>query len=292
MKTIFRHAKRFFLFAALCFLPALICADEIIHIVANGETAYSMARFYGVKVDDILILNGIDDARKIRAGQKIKIPKNSFMASPVAGETAAEPSTQKAAKPISHRVKKGETLTGIARNYGISLSELRTVNALSQNYVLKTGDVLKIFTAPAASPAAPPAAVPSPAAKKQKPVSVPKEMLWPFTAKESSYLGGKLSPGMILTGEQNESVRSVSSGTVVSAGPYRGFGRVVIVKSDSGYDYFYGGCGMLSVRKGDRVLPGTEVGRLGISAVTLKPELTFMIYHNRTSLDPATTPRV
>ncbi|MDR2468742.1 MAG: M23 family metallopeptidase [Spirochaetaceae bacterium] len=275
-----------------------VAAEDQIHIVKNGETVYSMARRYGVSVDDILLVNGIDDPRKVQVGQRLRIPSGSLMAGPV---TAASVQTH------SHKVSKGETLTGIARTYGLSLGELRKQNNLSANYVLKTGDVLKIsaLTLPASSvlplkSEAPQTLSTKKPAKTGKTAASPiRQTLlptvpqgqWPLNAKESAYISGKLSPGMVLTGERNESVRSVSSGTVVSAGPYRGFGRVVIVKSDRGYDYFYGGCETLSVQKGDRVVPGMEMGRLGISALTSKPQLTFMVYHNQRAIDPATAPR-
>jgi septal ring factor EnvC (AmiA/AmiB activator) len=104
-------------------------------------------------------------------------------------------------------------------------------------------------------------------------------------------LNGKLS-GVVLSGERAEAVKSVAGGTVVSAGPYRGFGRVVIVQSAAGYLYVYGGCESLAVRVGDRVVSGAEIGRLGLDAVSGKPELFFMVYHKNTPVDPAKAPRV
>jgi septal ring factor EnvC (AmiA/AmiB activator) len=78
---------------------------------------------------------------------------------------------------------------------------------------------------------------------------------------------------------------------VLSAGPYRGFGRVVIIQVDGGYLYVYGGCESLSVKEGDRICPGTELGKLGIDAVSSKPQLFFMVYRSNTPIDPAKAPR-
>jgi septal ring factor EnvC (AmiA/AmiB activator) len=101
---------------------------------------------------------------------------------------------------------------------------------------------------------------------------------------------GKLS-GVMLAGEKEESVRNLTQGTVVSAGPYRGFGKVAIVQTAGGYLYVYGGCESLTVKEGDKVGPGTELGRLGIDAVTLKPQLFFLVYRNNVPVDPALAPR-
>jgi septal ring factor EnvC (AmiA/AmiB activator) len=109
--------------------------------------------------------------------------------------------------------------------------------------------------------------------------------------KELAYMQGKLN-GVLLQGERYEPVKSLTQGTVVSAGPYRGFGRIAIVQSAGGYLYVYGGCESLSVKEGDAVVPGTELGKLGVDAVSEKPQLFFMVYRNNTPVDPATAPRV
>jgi septal ring factor EnvC (AmiA/AmiB activator) len=66
---------------------------------------------------------------------------------------------------------------------------------------------------------------------------------------------------------------------------------VVIVETQGGYFYMYGGCETLSVNVGDRVLSGTEVGRLGVNAVSEKPQLFFMVFRSDTPIDPAKAPR-
>jgi septal ring factor EnvC (AmiA/AmiB activator) len=97
--------------------------------------------------------------------------------------------------------------------------------------------------------------------------------------------------GVAILGERSEPILSLNHGTVVSAGPYRGFGQVVIVQVAGNYLFVYGGCESLSVREGDRVTPGLELGRLGIDAVSRKPQLFFLVYKNNTPIDPAKAPR-
>jgi septal ring factor EnvC (AmiA/AmiB activator) len=101
---------------------------------------------------------------------------------------------------------------------------------------------------------------------------------------------GKLS-GVVITGARAESVKSLTRGTVISAGPFQGFSRVALVQVDGGYLQVYGGCESLSVKEGDRVEPGTELGKLGIDGQTNKPQLFFMVYRSNTPVDPARAPR-
>jgi murein DD-endopeptidase MepM/ murein hydrolase activator NlpD len=132
--------------------------------------------------------------------------------------------------------------------------------------------------------------VPAAAPRAVVPGTVDASVRWPVAAREVSYMTGKLS-GVILTGGKTESVKSLTEGTVISAGPYRGFGRVAIVQVSGGYLYVYGGCESLSVKEGDKVVPGTELGRLGMDALSEKPQLFFLVYRNNIPVDPAKAPR-
>jgi murein DD-endopeptidase MepM/ murein hydrolase activator NlpD len=261
--------------------PPRLSAEERIHTLQRGETIYSIARAYGISVQSILQLNGIVDATRVQAGQRIRIPVQN-----TGGGTGGY---------SEHRVVRGETLYSIARRYSIPLQELLDLNGLLSSYVLKEGDRLRVPArsvaanppvsggAPAVS--APPAAV-RPGVQQRPDASVH----WPVAAKEVSYMTGKLY-GVMLAGERSEPVKSLTQGTVVSAGPYRGFGRVAIVEMTGGYLYVYGGCESLSVKEGDRVIPGTELGRLGIDAKSAKAQLFLLVYRSNSPIDPAKAPR-
>ncbi|MDR2660017.1 MAG: LysM peptidoglycan-binding domain-containing M23 family metallopeptidase [Spirochaetaceae bacterium] len=310
------------LLAGSFFCEALFANEEIIHIVKSGDTIYGLAREYGVKVEEILFLNGIDDARKVQSGQRIRIPATSAMVPPINPDPNA-PSV------VLHRVQKGETLYGIAHQYGLPLQEIRSINNFADNYVLKSGDVIKIpvtgqkvaqvtarqqpppaRTSAASNPPAasgnPPAAITpaaaspprttstartnTPQAPSVSPRSVNPSIVWPIHPTQAAYMTGKLS-GVALVGQKGETVYCIYPGTVLSAGPYRGFGRVAIVKSVEGYLYVYGGCETLFVRAGDYVTTGMELGRLGIDSVSNQAALFFMVYLNNTPVDPALAPR-
>ncbi|MDR2494850.1 MAG: M23 family metallopeptidase [Spirochaetaceae bacterium] len=258
-----------------------ISAQETIHIVQRGETIYSIARSYRVDIQDLMRFNGVLDPQKLQAGQRLAIPKGADSGF------------------VEYRVKKGETLYSIARKYDITLQSLRNANNFTETYVLKEGDLLKIPVkpqerrvvsgneAPAPTGARPPSGANT---RVMEPKPVDDSIRWPVAAKEVLYMTGKLY-GVALLGEKSEAVRSLTQGTVVSAGPYRGFGKVAIVQVNGGYLYVYGGCESLSVREGDKVKSGSELGRLGIDAVSRKPQLFFLVYRSNTPIDPAKAPR-
>jgi len=257
--------------------------EELVHVVQRGETFFSIARAQGIRPEELMRHNGITDPTRLQAGQRIRIP----VAAPVGGGAPQ-------AATVVHHVVRGDTLFGIARRFSISVEALRRANSLSDDYVLREGDMLRIPSG-ALPPAPPPAAVPLVAAHAAPDETWASGILdpsvrWPIAAREISYMTGKLS-GVVITGTQSEPVRSLTRGTVLSAGPYRGFGMVVIVQAEGGYLYVYGGCETLSVREGDVVGPGTELGRLGIDAATNQPKLFFMVYRGNIPVNPARAPR-
>ncbi|MDR2435487.1 MAG: M23 family metallopeptidase [Treponema sp.] len=271
--------------------PAKIAAEDTVHVVAKGETFYSISRLYQVSPDELMRYNNIADATKLQAGRQLRIPPAAQLVAAagnatttgngVSGKAGAEEATSSVqAAYTEYRVVKNDTLFSIARNHGVTVQTLRDFNKFSANYVLKEGERIKI---PGSVTAAAPV-------RQTTAKTVDSSVRWPVNPKEIAYMTGKLY-GVVVRGERSESVRSLTQGTVISAGPYRGFGRVAIVQVSGGYLYVYGGCESLSVKEGDRIGPGTEVGRLGIDAVSEKPQLFFMVYRSNTPIDPAKAPR-
>jgi murein DD-endopeptidase MepM/ murein hydrolase activator NlpD len=297
-----------FLVITLALVTAGGFAQETVHIIQKGETLYSIARNYGANIENILSLNGIRDPGKIQAGQRIRIPG--------AGEGAGQGAASAAAAYSEYRAARGDSLFGIARKHDVTLRELRAANGLREDYVLKAGDRLKIPRRGEAAADVPAKAASAgtvsdggrigsavsgsgasggtgiqPAARQTAPAVSGGQAVWPVRVKELAYMTGKLY-GVAIGGERSEPVKSLSQGTVISAGPYRGFGKVAIVQMTGGYLYVYGGCESLSVKEGDRVAPGAELGRLGLDALTSKPQLFLMVYKNNVPIDPAKAPRL
>ncbi|MCX7856228.1 MAG: LysM peptidoglycan-binding domain-containing protein, partial [Anaerolineae bacterium] len=100
------------------------------HTVAPGETLFSIARRYGTTVDAIAHANGIADPSQIFSGQRLVIPGSL---GPVDAWTA-------------HIVRPGETLAGIARQYGLDWQTVALANHLVNPTLLTVGQVVRIPT--------------------------------------------------------------------------------------------------------------------------------------------------
>jgi murein DD-endopeptidase MepM/ murein hydrolase activator NlpD len=302
-------------------LPRVAAAQAQYHVVEKGETLYSIARSYGVKAEAIAKANAIDDPYKLRVGARILIPRDGNTNESLPNDTAASGKASSDSAPaeiLKYKVVKGDTLFSIAKTYGLSLDALRSTNKLKTSSVIKPGDTISIPTEgkaiptvaepataisePAADPApraaAPPPGPPAssgggaapalPEAVKTTAKAVSKSLSWPCSG-QILYLDGK-AYGVLIRSKLGESMKSVADGTVSSAGPYRGYGNVVFVLS-RGYIYVYGGNESISVRAGDHVAAGQEIGKVGIDAKQGVPAAYFLVFKNGSAVDPAAAPR-
>jgi murein DD-endopeptidase MepM/ murein hydrolase activator NlpD len=215
-------------------------------------------------------LNGITDPAKLKADQKLKIPQK--MDAPKSNAPRKNGSSVNLNNP-EYVVVKNDTLFSIAKRNGVTVSELLKLNELPANYVLKMGDRLKI---------------PQKKSEVKPPLLQKSTLEWPVTVKSMSKSTGKIAGGVVITSYASEVVRSVTKGVVQSAGPYLHYKKVVIVKNESGWLYIYGGCDWLSVKQGDKVGVGTELGRLSTDG---SPQLLFMVDKDGVYVDPAKAPR-
>jgi len=261
----------------------MLAAEELIHVVGRGETIYSISRFYRVSPEELMKVNGIADPSKLLVGKKLTIPSSAFSDITVLPDSASAPVSSQVL--IDYRVVKGDTLYSIARTYGISLQSLLDMNKFSSSHVIKAGDMIKVPGRSGTTTAQSNPAGNISAAARAGDLS----LRWPVNPKEIAYMTGRM--GVIVEGERNEPVKSLTQGKVISAGPWRKFGKVAIVEVTGGYFYMYGGCEILSVKVGDRISPGMEVGKLGVNTVSAKPQLFFMVFRSDTPIDPAKAPR-
>jgi LysM repeat protein len=129
------------------------------HVVAPGETLYSIARQNGVSVRVLQTLNAIADPETIWAGRVLQVPvggpaagggdlatDNATRPGPQDRPSAAPAATVATAgeKEGGHTVVRGESLTSIARAYGTTVSALQDANRIRDPDRLHAGQVLAI----------------------------------------------------------------------------------------------------------------------------------------------------
>ncbi|MEW5815136.1 MAG: LysM peptidoglycan-binding domain-containing protein [Spirochaetota bacterium] len=272
-----------YLLLILClgaFLTPYNSYTDQIHILQKDETLYKIAHTYRISVETLLRINDIHNPHTLKVGMALKIPDQ-------------------------YTVVKGDTLYGIAKKYGTTVEQLLSLNNLNAGHILKAGE--KLFVARVVSSVtagikrrAEPTDTTGTAAtepfqemeitpKNQKTGSDGSVPFWPHDG-ERLLQDGKMI-GTQIYGQKGDVIKSIASGQVIWSGPYRGFGRVVLIQSDDGYIYIYGGNDLISVKVGDTVKPGTVIGQLGVNPISGKPSVFFSIFKDGKPVDPEKAPR-
>lgn len=108
-----------------------------VHIVAKGETLYSLSKAYNVSQKEIAKENP-EIFLGLQVGQALKIPVVD-QKSTLTGDLKDE--------FIYHKVKKGQTLYSLSKKYDVSVDDIITFNPDSR-YGINIGEVLKIPSNP------------------------------------------------------------------------------------------------------------------------------------------------
>lgn len=103
------------------------------YIVVSGDSLYSIAKKYGVSVDQIKAANNLQ-SNVLSIGQKLIIPT---------GETEIEIEEKPSVGGVNYIVQKGDNLYSIANKYGVNIDDLKSANDLTSN-LLQVGQILLI----------------------------------------------------------------------------------------------------------------------------------------------------
>lgn len=106
---------------------------SIVHIVQQGQALWTLAAYYEVNLQDILLFNGLSDGAIVNPGDRIIIRL---------GEGQSPPPTPM--PPTSHIVRAGQTLWYIANLYQVELATLLWYNNLGADAVIQPGQELTI----------------------------------------------------------------------------------------------------------------------------------------------------
>jgi LysM repeat protein len=121
--------------AAIVLLATGASAAAGHYTIRDGDTLSSIAGRHGVSTAALAEANGITDLDRIYAGRTLAIPGGA----PAAGQPPPAP-----ASGSTHVVRAGDTLSGIAARYGLSLRALADANGIVDVHLIRIGTRLGI----------------------------------------------------------------------------------------------------------------------------------------------------
>ncbi|TPN84752.1 LysM peptidoglycan-binding domain-containing protein [Aquimarina algicola] len=124
------------------------------HTVAKGDTVYSLAKQYGITVENIYLLNP-EAANGINIGQVLNVGKieeknnqDTVESTPDDNKDSVlenlKATSNEPIRFITHKVKRKETLYGISRKYKITVEDIKKYNKRLYSEQIKKKDKIRI----------------------------------------------------------------------------------------------------------------------------------------------------
>ncbi|MBL7069488.1 MAG: peptidoglycan DD-metalloendopeptidase family protein [Candidatus Omnitrophica bacterium] len=168
---------------------------------------------------------------------------------------------------LYHKVRKGETLWRISKQYGVGLETIAAANRLPNKQKIYVGQLLFI-----------------PEQERLSYANIAKEtsFIWPIKGKILSFCGsykdGVKNKGIDIKARHGEAVVASRSGKVTFVEEnMKGFGKTIIINHDEKYSTVYAYNSQLLVKVGQVVKQGTVIAKAGQSGRAATPRLHFEI---------------
>lgn len=241
-------------------------APQIIeYTVQPGDTLEALAQRFGISLGALVGSNGniLDDLHTLEPGTVLRIVKDGVL----------------------HSVKRGQTLTDIARTYGVSLAEILRANRLEDREYIYPGEEFFI-----------PGASTSPLFTHLQMAGGKRSFFaWPVRGVLTSGFGPRMHPisgepdfhkGIDIEVPEGTEVYAACAGRVIVAGHHSGYGLYVVVEHGNGYRTLYGHLSEIEVYRGQFVEGGQRIARSGNTGSSTGPHLHVEILQYGRPLNP------
>ena len=133
MKTLYTLLIALSLGTGTAAASAQITKQTLKHTIQKGDTLSSIAKKYHTTIVKVRQANGLKKGEILNLGKVLKVPTDAYASN---ADVFSEPKT--------YVIKKGDTLSTIARKHHTSVKKIRKANALRQKQILKVGKLLTI----------------------------------------------------------------------------------------------------------------------------------------------------
>jgi murein DD-endopeptidase MepM/ murein hydrolase activator NlpD len=235
--------------------------------VKKGDTISGIGSQHSVSSGSIIAFNNIKEAWNLRIGTALKIPSMNG---------------------IPYTVQKGDNLSKIAEKMKVPQNAIADANNLPSS-VLKVGEVLFI----------PGAMMDANELKRaiSRQIIIEKPMIFPAGGRITSGYGWREDPvrprpgektfhkAVDIAGKTGDPVKAAMQGTVLNIDSNPSLGNFIILGHGE-YQTLYAHLSAYSVKKGEEVKQGQEIGKIGNTGYTTGPHLHFEVFHKGNRINP------
>jgi murein DD-endopeptidase MepM/ murein hydrolase activator NlpD len=238
--------------------------------VQEGDTVSGIASKFSVSTESIVAFNNLKEAWNIRIGAVLKIPNMDG---------------------IPYTVVKNDNLSKIAAKMKVPQNAILDANNIFSD-TIRPGEVLFIPGA-RMNAAEFNHAIKRDTGRK----AVEKMMVFPVSGKITSGYGWREDPvkpkqgemrfhkALDIAGRTGDSVKAAMQGTVLYCDNNPNLGNFIVLNHGQ-YQTLYAHLSAYSVKAGEKINQGQEIGRVGDTGYTTGPHLHFEAFHNGNRINP------
>ena len=228
--------------------------------VKKGDSVSKIAVAFSVSMDAIIASNGITNARALREVEVLRIPNMDG---------------------IPYTVKNGDSLSGISQAMGVPVEAILDANDLHSD---KINAGMPLFIPGARME------------KEELKMALGELFIYPLKgARLSSPFGWRNDPftgvrshhaAIDLSAPQGTPIKAAMDGKVSAQGYNATYGNYIILSHSGGFQTMYAHLHTVSVKKGDQVNQGAQIGAVGTTGYSTGPHLHFALFKNGRAVNP------
>jgi murein DD-endopeptidase MepM/ murein hydrolase activator NlpD len=234
----------------------------------EGDSLWNIAKRHNLDWYTILSVNKLKNANDISVGQELRIPNQDG---------------------VLHTVLAAETLEDIALRYNVQMSQIVGANQIINRNQMFPGSEIFI----------PGAKITPQEQRKIAKDSGIKNYMVPLKGRIVSGFGYRIHPiyrkrkfhrGLDIDGRRGTPIRAAMTGEVIFSGWMGGYGRLVVIKHPDGWVTRYAHNSKNLVKKGDRVVAGQVIAKVGSTGRSTGDHLHFETWNNGKLVNPLRSP--
>jgi len=254
------------------------------HTVEVGESLWTIAKFYGLSVDDLIAANPDKKPERLQIGDEIKlvVPKPVLTVATVSEIEYTEKIKYETEIEYSDKMYKTEKKTKVA---GATGEKRVLANEIRHNGILVEREIIEeeILKEPVTEVVV--------RGTKEPPKTVATgTFLMPTRGTISSRYGmrrGRMHYGIDIAAKTGTPIYAADGGKVVYAGYKGNYGYLVEIDHGNGFKTRYAHCSKILVKVGDKVYKGQHIANVGNTGRSTGSHLHFEVLKNGKNQNPA-----